>query len=83
MGSRVASEPWSAPYDEHVEFYLDFVERGLTTYLPAELAAIDEPLGERVHGARVCDLGCGEGYLGRYLVARGASRVVGVDFRAA
>ena len=69
----------SSPYDEHVEFYLDFVERGLATYLPAELAAIDELLGERVRGARVCDLGCGEGYLGRHLVARGASQVVGVD----
>ena len=78
VGSRGIGS-WSAPYDEHVEFYLDFVERGLTTYLPAELAAIDEPAW-RTRSRRVrLRSWLWRGYLGRHLVAQGASRVVGVD----
>lgn len=69
-------------YDQHTEFYLDFVERklaeeeGLFHVLMSRFTAL---LGDRLSGARVCDVGCGEGYLGRYLVQHGAGKVIGVD----
>jgi len=69
-------------YDEHVQFYLDFVDEGLhdeAGFVHVLKTAFDEVLGDRIRDARVCDVGCGEGYLGRHLVARGASEVVGID----
>jgi ubiquinone/menaquinone biosynthesis C-methylase UbiE len=68
----------SSRYDEHVAFYLDFVDQRRAGFL-AQLAVMEDLLGDRVRGARVCDLGCGEGYFGRHLVTRGAASVVGVD----
>lgn len=37
---------------------------------------------EPVQGAKVADLGCGEGYIARQLVLRGAARVEGLDISA-
>jgi ubiquinone/menaquinone biosynthesis C-methylase UbiE len=69
-------------YDRHAQFYLDFVDptvesesEGRGFWLPRLIAA----LGERLQGARVCDLCCGEGYVGRRLIECGAREVVGVD----
>jgi ubiquinone/menaquinone biosynthesis C-methylase UbiE len=72
-------------YDEHVPFYLDFVDRGLAHeegLLQVLIAAFDDLLGDRVLNARICDVGCGEGYLGRHFVQRGARQVVGIDLSA-
>jgi len=62
-------------YDRHAEFFVDFVDRGLTDaqgYISLLRATLLDCLGERLVGARVCDLCCGEGHLGRYLIAQGA-----------
>jgi ubiquinone/menaquinone biosynthesis C-methylase UbiE len=69
-------------YDRHAKFFLDFTDRSLATEsggVVLVLARLIECLGERLHDARVCDLCCGEGYVGRRLVERGAREVVGVD----
>jgi 2-polyprenyl-3-methyl-5-hydroxy-6-metoxy-1,4-benzoquinol methylase len=71
-----------AVYDEHSEFYLEFVDRRLAedrTALDLEIATITSLLGERLNGALVCDIACGEGYLGRHLVGHGARAVIGID----
>jgi ubiquinone/menaquinone biosynthesis C-methylase UbiE len=75
-----------AVYDAHAAFYLDFVDRGLaseTGHMRLLLSTIDACLGDRITGARVCDLCCGEGYLGRHLLTRGAREVVGIDLSSA
>ena len=69
-------------YDEHVRFYLEFVDRVLAmepSLFRMLLAEIDEMLGDRVTGAHVCDVACGEGYVSRHLASRGAASVVGID----
>ena len=69
-------------YDTHVEFYVDFVDRGHASEDGATrllLSTLVECLGDRLSGARVCDLCCGEGYLGRHLLTLGAREVVGID----
>src|SRR5262245_17423158 len=70
-------------YDRNVDFYLDFVEQGLSSnrYLPL-LRLMTDLIGARLVGARVCDLCCGEGYLGRHLIAQGAREVLGIDASA-
>jgi SAM-dependent methyltransferase len=73
-------------YDRHAAFYLDFVDRSLASengYIRLLLDTLVACLGERLVGARVCDLCCGEGYFGRRLMARGAREVVGIDSSAA
>jgi SAM-dependent methyltransferase len=73
-------------YDRHAAFYLDFVDRGLarqTGRANLLLSTLVDCLGERLSGARVLDLCCGEGYLGRYLLTRGARAVVGIDLSSA
>jgi SAM-dependent methyltransferase len=74
----------STVYDRNVDFYVDFVDRGLQSnrYLPL-LTLMTDLIGGRLEGARVCDLCCGEGYLGRHLIARGAREVLGIDASAA
>lgn len=70
------------PYDEHGDFYLDFVDRqlgdpeGLWRVL---LRTFEDLIGARLNGARVCDLACGEGYLSRHLAEAGAGYVLGID----
>ncbi|HEY5105143.1 MAG TPA: methyltransferase domain-containing protein [Caulobacteraceae bacterium] len=69
-------------YDKHAAFYVDFVDRGLASengYPRLLLSTLVNCLGDRLAGARVCDLCCGEGYVGRYLMTRGAREVVGID----
>jgi len=72
-------------YDQHARFYVDFVDKGLASdtghasLLRGTLLAM---LGGRLAGARACDLCCGEGYLGRFLLAEGAAEVVGIDLSA-
>ena len=72
-------------YDEHVQFYVDFVDRGLAD--PADLrhsllARFKEIVGAHLPGALVCDVACGEGYLGRFLGRLGPREVIGVDISA-
>src|SRR5579863_8455957 len=68
-------------YDRHAAFYLDFVDRGQAARGGEDpvLSALVRPLGERLTGARVLDLCCGEGYAGRALISLGAREVVGID----
>src|SRR5579863_8706492 len=68
-------------YDRHAAFYLDFVDRGQAARGGEDpvLSALVRPLGERLTGARVLDLCCGEGYAGRALIRLGARAVVGID----
>jgi SAM-dependent methyltransferase len=73
-------------YDRHAEFYLDFVDRGLASEGGGRgqvLSRLLGCLGERLQGARVCDLCCGEGYAGRRMIECGARAVVGVDLSSA
>ena len=66
-------------YDEHAAFYIDFVDRTLASGNAATVETLRACLGDRLVGARVCDVCCGEGYLGRDLVRHGAREVVGID----
>jgi 2-polyprenyl-3-methyl-5-hydroxy-6-metoxy-1,4-benzoquinol methylase len=71
-------------YDRNASFYLDFVDRGLAAgNYEIGLSRLAACLGDRLAGARVCDLCCGEGYVGRWLVTRGVREVVGIDCSAA
>jgi ubiquinone/menaquinone biosynthesis C-methylase UbiE len=72
-------------YDRHAAFYLDFVDRGLasdTGHAGLLRSTLIDCLGARLAGARVLDLCCGEGYLGRFLAEQGAREVVGIDLSA-
>jgi SAM-dependent methyltransferase len=74
-------------YDRHAQFYVDFVDRGRaaaeTRGSDLILGRLKARLGEALRDARVCDLACGEGYLGRWLVRLGAREVVGIDLSQA
>ncbi len=73
-------------YDEHVQFYVDFVDKGLDDHeghLQVLMSTLVRLLGDRLFDFRVLDLACGEGYLGRFLVRHGAGRVIGIDLSAA
>ncbi len=74
-------------YDRHAQFYVDFVDRGRQAAAERGydhiLARTEARLGAALAGARVCDLCCGEGYVGRWLRRRGAREVVGVDLSRA
>jgi len=69
-------------YDQHADYYLEFVDRGLASergHVSLLLSTLVGCLGDRLAGARVCDLCCGEGYVGRHLLAQGAGEVTGID----
>lgn len=70
-------------YDRHAQFYVEFVDRGRAAAAAQGcdplLDRIEARLGEALTDARVCDLCCGEGYVGRRLMTLGAREVVGVD----
>jgi SAM-dependent methyltransferase len=74
-------------YDRHAQFYVAFVDRGREAAAANGydhlLARTEARLGPALNGARVCDLCCGEGYVGRWLKQRGARKVVGVDLSSA
>ena len=73
-------------YDRHADFYVDFVDRGLASeggHVSLLISTLTACLGERLAGARVLDLCCGEGYLGRHLLAQGAGEVTGIDLSTA
>lgn len=73
-------------YDKHVQFYLDFVDKNLANkngLWHVLLSRFREILGDRLKGARVCDIACGEGYLSRFLGQFGPREVIGIDLSAA
>lgn len=73
-------------YDQHVRFYLDFVDRSLADengLWHVLLSRFKKILGERLNGAHVCDIACGEGYLSRFLAQFGPREVLGIDISAA
>ena len=72
-------------YDRHARFYIEFVDKGLASeggYVALLRGTVLGLLGGRLAGAQACDLCCGEGYVGRMLLAEGAREVVGVDLSA-
>lgn len=69
----------ASAYDAIAEWYDAWLGDGSLDQDPL-FAAVTEQLGS-VAGARVCDLGCGQGRVARRLAAQGA-RVVGVDLSA-
>lgn len=80
------ADPNETIYDTHVAFYLDFVQQALAnqdSLWNMLLARFEAVLGNRLHGARIVDVACGEGYLSRFLAARGPQEVVGVDISKA
>ncbi len=75
-----------AIYDTHVAFYTDFVDQALANKdnpWNLSLARFQAILGNRLQGARVGDIACGEGYLSRFLAQLGPQEVIGVDISAA
>jgi SAM-dependent methyltransferase len=73
-------------YDQHVRFYIDFVDRNLadeTSLWYVLLSRFKEILRDRLKGARICDLACGEGYLSRFLGQLGPKEVIGIDLSEA
>lgn len=85
-GRCTSEDMTTTVYDKHAEFYVDFIDRGLASesgYTSLLLSILVECLGDRLSDARVCDLCCGEGYLSRYLLTRGAREVVGIDSSSA
>lgn len=72
-------------YDKHVQFYLDFVDRSLADkngLWHVLLWRFKEILGDRLKGAHVCDIACGEGYLSRFIGQFGPQEVIGIDISA-
>jgi len=73
-------------YDRHVQFYIDFVDRNLADengLWHVLLSRFKDSLRDRLKGARICDIACGEGYLSRFLAQLGPQEVVGIDASAA
>ncbi|MGC1343859.1 MAG: class I SAM-dependent methyltransferase, partial [Candidatus Binataceae bacterium] len=73
-------------YDKHAALYLEYIDRELRlkdSYINLLPSTFVNCLGDRIVNARVCDLCCGEGNLGRYLLTRSAREVVGIDASAA
>ncbi|MXZ24311.1 MAG: methyltransferase domain-containing protein [Caldilineaceae bacterium SB0665_bin_21] len=66
-------------YDKFADFYLEFVHREDPAQNPI-VEAVVAMLGD-VTRSEVCDLACGEGFLSRFLTAKGA-RVTGIDLSA-
>lgn len=69
-------------YDKHVQFYIDFVDRNLADengLWHILLSRFKEILRDRLKGARICDIACGEGYLSRFLGQLGPQEVIGID----
>lgn len=74
-----------AVFDEHVDTYLEFIDRALAaepSLFRMLLDVFDQLLGARVRGALVLDIGCGEGYLSRHVAGLGAAEVTGIDISA-
>ena len=70
----------SSEYDKAGDFYLRWLDRNVPDRdrrIPQSVEVMLPMLGD-VRGIRLCDLGCGEGYLSRILARRGAL-VTGVD----
>jgi SAM-dependent methyltransferase len=73
-------------YDEHAQFYIDFIDSDLgaeRSFFRVLLDVVVGLLGDRLAGARVLDVACGEGYVSRSLVTLGAREVVGIDISEA
>jgi ubiquinone/menaquinone biosynthesis C-methylase UbiE len=79
QGTRMMSE---TVYDKHVQFYIDFVDRVLAdknSLWHILLSRFKGILGDRIKGARICDIACGEGYLSRFLGQSEPQEVIGID----
>ncbi|MFJ1460861.1 class I SAM-dependent methyltransferase [Nocardia sp. N2S4-5] len=75
----LGDEPVTSAYARNAEYWIEIVRERLDPY-QARLTdpALLELLGD-CGGSTVLDAGCGEGYLSRELVRRGAAHVYGVD----
>jgi SAM-dependent methyltransferase len=73
-------------YDQHAQFYVDFVDTGLRDAGDVRhrlLVRFEALVGNRVTGATVLDVACGEGYLSRHFARLDPQHIVGVDLSAA
>lgn len=72
-------------YDDAAEFYVAFVDRMLgdpDSFWHPLRALYIEILRDRLPGARVLDVACGEGHLSRLLGTLGPREVIGIDISA-
>jgi ubiquinone/menaquinone biosynthesis C-methylase UbiE len=72
-------------YDTVAEFYVAFVDRMLSdpdSFWHPLRALYTELLQNRLPGARVLDVACGEGHLSRWLGTLGPREVIGIDISA-
>ena len=71
---------FASEYDQADDFYFDWLDKNLPERdrnIQPSIEIMLAMLGH-VHGIKVCDLGCGDGYLSRILASRGAL-LSGVD----
>jgi SAM-dependent methyltransferase len=69
-------------YDENVQMYLDFIDHALAeepSFYIEVAKIIQRVVGDRLRGARVLDVACGEGYLSRFLAPLGPRTITAVD----
>ena len=69
-------------YDEHVQMYLEFIDRALAEE-PSLYIGLCEIfrglLGDRLNDADVLDVACGEGYMSRFFAPLGPRTITAVD----
>lgn len=71
---------FDSEYDKAGDFYFNWLDKNLPDrdrYIQPSIEIMLDMLGN-VQGIKICDLGCGDGYLSRILASRGAL-VSGVD----
>ena len=71
---------FNSEYDKAGDFYFNWLDKNLPNrdrYIQPSIEIMLAMLGN-VQGIKICDLGCGDGYLSRILASRGAL-VSGVD----
>lgn len=72
-------------YDLHASYYAALVDRMLADqqgFWRATIRVLEERLATRLPGARVLDVACGEGHLGRHMLRFAPAHTTGLDVSA-